>query len=176
MLVNNNRESTGTGFIGKMKFEDETESTVLVTCFHVIIEESHGLSDIEAQDIDENTRTRIEKHAKRFKIISTPKSVELSDILEGSCKVSPRSSVCFFKILCACTAFVYSCIQSIYMYCAIVCYAVTVVVMKAVHLLYSCMYVQCSSFYIFVCVIIHVHMVRKAVHCHLKFVHCSTLA
>ena len=97
MLVNNNRESAGTGFIGKMKFEDETESIVLVTCFHVIIEERHGLSDIEAQVIDENTRTRIEKHAKRFQIISTPKPVKLSDILEGSCKVSPRSSVCFLR-------------------------------------------------------------------------------
>ena len=124
MLVNNNRESTGTGFIGKIKFEDETESTVLVTCFHVIIEESHPLSDIQAQDIDENTRTRIEKHAKRFQIISTPKPVKLSDILEGSCKVSPRSSVCFLKILRICIAFVYSCIQSIYMYCAVILYVI----------------------------------------------------
>ena len=120
MLVNNNRESTGTGFIGKMKFEDETESTVLVTCFHAIIEESHGLSDIEAQDIDKNTRTRIEKHAKRFQIISTPKPVNLSDILEGSCKVSPRSSVCFFRFyvhalhLCIAAYKVFICIVLLY--------------------------------------------------------------
>ena len=95
MLVNNNRESSGTGFIGKMKFEDETESTVLVTCFHVIIEKGHALSDIKAQDIDKNARKKIGIHAKRFQIISTPEPVKLSDILEGSCKVSPRSSVCF---------------------------------------------------------------------------------
>ena len=95
----------GTGFIGRIKFkDDENESTVLVTCYHVII---HCMPDYDkyyykakAKDITDDDINEIEKRTKNFKILinnekDETKEINLGEILvEGSSEVSPTFLVC----------------------------------------------------------------------------------
>ena len=96
----NKDQELGTGFIGRIKFKDDkNESTVLVTCYHVIIGGMPVCYE-DKESLDDDEIRKIEKHAKDFKIIiknekDKTKEICLREILvEGSYKVSPRLSVC----------------------------------------------------------------------------------
>ena len=96
-----NGKRKGTGFIGKINMEDG-ELLVLVTCYHVIIEDIHNYNRYwEATRISSDMTNQIEEHAKTFSIILNGKTIQLKDIMAdrstvitpGSSGISPRSSV-----------------------------------------------------------------------------------
>ena len=99
------KKSFGTGFIGRIKFKDDkNESAVLVTCYHVIVRSMPDYDKywcrVKLKDISDNDISKIEEHAKNFKILinneeDEAKEMYLEEILvEGSCEVSPKLVVC----------------------------------------------------------------------------------
>lgn len=96
-----NGKRKGTGFIGKINIKDD-ELLVLVTCYHVIIEDIHNYNHYkEATRISSDMRDQIEEHAKSFSIKLNGKTIQLKDIMADRPTVftpeisgiSPRSSV-----------------------------------------------------------------------------------
>ena len=85
--------------------DDEPESLVLVTCYHVMID---GIPNdhlyYNADAITDNMKSQIEEYAKRFTIKVNSKRIKLRDILvKNSSIVSSRLSVClytFCKYIC----------------------------------------------------------------------------
>ena len=98
-------KDVGTGFVGR---DVETKSTVLVTCYHVIIDglpAYGGYDNANYKDLNDAMRKEIEENAKKFimkirykhKDKDQEKSIKLKDLLEsGTSKLSPNSSVCLY--------------------------------------------------------------------------------
>ena len=100
LIKNSGNKGNGTGFICKTNIFGEHGSTILVTCYHVII---CGLSEEKFKDvvcISDSMKTDIEDNAKKFKIIVNGNYIELKSILiSGSCKVSSAIKVCLYNCL-----------------------------------------------------------------------------
>ena len=96
---NSGPKDVGTGFVGR---DVENNSTVLVTCYHVIIDGIPASGKYDKADyraLNATMKEKIEENAKKFKIRIQYKheDIKLEDfVISGTSKFSPNSSVCLY--------------------------------------------------------------------------------